>query len=821
VPPPAPPPIPGGGTGGSQSAPTAVGTAYGEFELLAPQASSFLLRGTLPVVPGTYPRSDGQNPFAVLDYDGTAKACQVEIVSRYADFANNGADVVELVVQVRRNPNVNPGTRVTYEIVVGYTPATVPPASAEVASLINGPVNIMNSVVGLLSDSTSIEIATRDVFGHRYSVRPLETTGGIEQKRYGDLTAEVRTYGVMLPDSPVSGTTGTLPHLMGVHAYVRTYSNEHVVSLDLRVNNAADGWDGSDPSDDANARVYWDSLDLVVPTGWVGVASFEDPYWGTLAPVQSGGKATYRVVEPLAQNKLHTLPEKYQFHRRLALCPAGFESRARAILSLEGLGFCRRGTNSDGDPYFSWWNTSTARYFPQSFLLPSLDHLGQNSMLAQLESELNSLQNKVKNGNGTGNYPVKVPNLGWAHPYGVEYGGMTGGDEIYVSQGIRAAYAASAAGVRHLMLWHRMHTDRHSNVLWHKNGGPTRTEYWLKGNPGNQYIGFEFYMKVLGSKDPFGYKSAPLFQVQAVASQNRDPFYESQLLAFEPHDQQHLIRATHSPKAIAWLTNDSLAKDDLQMQAEIVNMSYNLHGSNSANSLVQTGMAWDRQYVNTYPGAGFRFGRGEGWAIDVVNAAYATGSPDFRARYDPWYDGLRDLIVDGQATCSGFLQSNISPKFLNGLYRARQNVEQAILENAIRGMVETVYRHDDVMSLTMLEDVLEKSYYSWFSIMSWSTSMNGPWAKAAVGPLDESLPPWCNFLPATGGTTTWVDTYQLWGSMAYANWMTADPIFLTRSSDMLGGGGSNLITKLENQGTNNLYNRASLLALVQLQNGDL
>jgi hypothetical protein len=115
--------------------------------------------------------------------------------------------------------------------------------------------------------------------------------------------------------------------------------------------------------------------------------------------------------------------------------------------------------------------------------------------------------------------------------------------------------------------------------------------------------------------------------------------------------------------------------------------------------------------------------------------------------------------------------------------------------------------------------VLEKSYYSWFNIMAWDTSKNGPWAKAAVAPLDESLPPWCNYTPPNGNDT-YVDTYQLWSSMAYGNELTGDPVFLSRSSQMLGGGGD-LLSKLQNQGTNNIFNRSALLALVQIQNGIL
>ncbi len=827
APPPAPPPPGGGGgggggsgggnTGGSQQAPTSVGAEYGAFEVAAPAVNAFLLRGTLPLVPGTYPRADGQNPFAVLTPDGLVVACQVEVVSWYPDSAKNGAEVVELMAKVR-TPPVPPGTPVQYKVVVGFTPKTVPPTTPNISNLVTGPINVMNSVVGLLSSPTAIEIATRDVFGNRYSVRPLEAQGGIELKRYGPLHTQVRTYGTMLPDSPKQGATATLPHMMGVHAYLSTLSLEHVVLMDLRFNNGADGNDKIDPIDDPNTKVYWDSIDVIVPSGWVLLQDFDDPFFGNVNPQSSGGKTIYKLVEPLPGNDLHVMGPQAQFHRRLALCQVGFESRARALLEMEGLGFCRRGASAHG-PYFSWWNPNTGRFFPQSFVLPSLDHVGPASLKATLNGDFNSLKSRMENGTGTGSYPIAASVLGWAHPYGVQYGGMTGGNEIHLWEGVTTAEAASATGYRTYLLTHRMHTDRHPNVLYQKSGEPTQLKKWLKGSGSNLYVDFEFFMKLIGSKDPFGFNVAPTHQVTAVAAQGRKPAYEVDLLGYESHDEQHLIRYTRSPKTLVWLGNDALAKDDLEMQAELVRLSYHYYPNSQGGSAQITGLLWDRNYVDGNPGAGFRFGRQEGWGIDTMNAAFATGDAAFRSETRPWYDYVSDVIVDGQASCSGFLQANISSQFVMGLYRARQNIEQAIAENAIRGMVETVYRLDSAPKVAMLEDVLEKSYYSWFNVMSWSSTMNGPWAKAAVGPLDESLPPWCNFLPANG-MTTWIDTYQLWSSMAYGNDMTGDPIFLQRSSDMLGGGGT-LLGKLHNQGDNNINNRSALIALVQLQNGIL
>ncbi len=815
-----PPPPPGGGsgsTGGSQVAPTAIGATYGAFKVELPATSSFLIHGTLPLPPGTYPRSDGQNPFAILDYDSTPVACQVELVSHYADAAGDGADVVELIARVRRDPAKSAGTIEQYEIVVGYTPGTVTPASASMANLIGGPVNVQNSVVGLLSDSSSIEIATRDVFGNRYSTRPLEGSGGMEFRRYGDLHSQVRTYGVMEPDSPKSGATATLPHLMGVHAYVSTLSTEHVVLMDIRVNNGPDN-NSNSPLDDPVGDLYWDSLDVVIPSGWMLLQTFDDPFWGNINPQTSGSKTTYKLVEPMPANQLHLMPAHSQFNRRLAICPVGFQSRAKALLEMEGMAFNVRGVDSGtGDKYFSWWNTSTARYFPQSFMLPSLVHVGHSNLRNQLSSSFSAQLSRLVNGTGTGSYPFHSPVLGWAHPYGVPYGGMTGGDEVFICDGIMTAETGSIDGYRQFQLTHRMHSDRQADVIYATDGEPTRVEDWVQGSGSNKYVPFSFFLTVNGSQDPFGSKNTTTFQTTAVTNQGRKPAYENTLRSFDPHDLQHYTRYTRSPKVLGWLGNDSLSMDDLEMHAELARLSYHQFKNGSFGYVQGTGLLADRQYVDMYPGTGFTFGRQEGWQLDAINGAYAFGDSEFRTRLKPWYDFLRDVIVDGQASCSGFMQANISGKFLNGLYRGRQAIEQAISENAMRGMVQTVYHLDDNTSVAMLEDVLRKSYYSWFNVMSWSDTLNGPWVKAAVGPLDLSLPVWCNFLPPNG-TTTGVDRYQEWASFAYGNNMTSDTIFLTKASEMYGGGGT-LFNKMQSAGVSNIANQAALIALVQIQNG--
>src|SRR6185295_10097135 len=87
-----------------------------QFELGAPTSPSFVMHGTLPVPPGTFPRADHKVPFAFLDCDGAVVDTQIEIVSRYPKDSD-GADVVELLGMVKLPPNTTAGTRLIYKVV--------------------------------------------------------------------------------------------------------------------------------------------------------------------------------------------------------------------------------------------------------------------------------------------------------------------------------------------------------------------------------------------------------------------------------------------------------------------------------------------------------------------------------------------------------------------------------------------------------------------------------------------------------------------------------------------------------------------------------
>lgn len=744
------------------------GAEVARLELAAPAASPFVLRATLPLQPGQYNGAGLTSPFVVVDSIGRQAPAQVEVVGRYANDAD-GADVVELLARVERPPGVSVGQRVQYS--VQYAPHPTGP------DLIPLPV-----VAGLMSTPNAFRIRTRDVFGHRYSANLANDFGTPRERvlRDGEVARQVRTYETMVPNTPVGGNGGTLPHMMGVHAYFTTWKDEQFISLDLRVNNGASGQDAADDRDDPLGDVYFESLELALPQGWTLLTSFDNPYFGE--PYDEDGFTIWPIVAPIANGDMHYMPAQAQFHRRMVLCRPGAESAARQCLEERNLAFCRPGENASGEPYLSWWNPASARYFAQNTPLPHLTLLDpedlRDSHLGTLNTEIASLRDGA-----AGPYPIEFPTLGWAHPRGSQYGGVHGGQGIHLYEGVRIAWAASADGYRRNQLWHRTTGDRHPTALWNKDGEPTSAEDWTVAGPNGPVLQAWMWIRpMLGEADPFGFGSSPEFQRQAVAAQGRTPSYKEALEDFDFMDSEHLVRYTRIPKTLAWLGNDAIAKDDLALQGELSRMSYHPYPQDNAGNAVLTGMRNDIKFVDQYPGQGFRVNRSEGWMIDAVVTQYALATPDKRADMRPWFLDLLDVFERGQSDCMGILGAQPNWVNYNGQYRTRQSISESIIEHALWGVRSSVFDGVDPNATERMRQVLVRSVYSMVHGPVWNPWENAPYFQLAVGPFDQTLPLFCGWVPPDG--TGMTDDYQTWCSLAYGYMLTGDMLFVQRAEQM-------------------------------------
>ena len=796
----------------------AAGNTVAFMETVLPEAEMFLLHGTLPVPPGILFPDDTSLPIAVLDPDGSPVTTQVEVVSRYAS-ATQGADVVELIAQVNRPEGSTPGDRLQYAVTALDTPVPKPtPPAPSVSALLDATASLPGNVVGLLSDSTTLQIRTRDVFGNLYTHDLLAEEEPVELLKHGYNATQVRTYGVMEPVAPVSGATATHPHLFGIHSYVTALREEPVVLLDLRLHNGFANTSAESELDDVINRIYFDTIEVLVPAGWSLVQCFEDSGLGT--PYGSGGKMVFPLVAPEADGKRHAFPMGGQMVRRLALCPTGEETRARELLDQEGLAFAVPGfdTISEQDTW-SWSNPVTARYLVQNIALPDLEFANLAYIRGLLASSFQGLLSSLETGTGNGGYPLQNGKLGWAHPYGVAYGGMTGGNEIHLFEGVDVIQARSVEGYRKYQLTHRMHTDRQPNVLYRKDGEHASLWDWFVENGEASYVPLIFYMKYLNGPDPIGVTNPPTFQIQAAYDQDLIPDYHSALLTYEPHDLQHLIRYTRSPKALVWIGNDSLAKDDLMAQAELVRLTYHPFYSDQYGNKVTTGMRADIEQTELNPGGAVDFGRGEGWATDTRMAAYAVASEEWRELEYPMLEELVEMLSAGQVPCTGHIMAFTSDKIFNGNYRVAQAYETSIVDNSIRGVLETAFRGRSAAMTALTESVLADTYYGFIAPTAWSVVGEGPTEQYAVAPPSNASVPYCNTVQQPDdGVTLGANKYQTWSTLGFAYDLTGDATFLIRAEEMIGG---DLLTELLADGIENIQNRTALLSVVQAQNGML
>jgi len=362
-----------------------------------------------------------------------------------------------------------------------------------------------------------------------------------------------------------------------------------------------------------------------------------------------------------------------------------------------------------------------------------------------------------------------------------------------------------------------MYVSRQPDKLYDRDGEPTRLEGWLLNGAQGPHVNMQFSQLLMpGSPDPFGIGKSLGFQRNYVEAAGLEPDYEDALVGYSPIDFAHHVRFTRAPKTLTWLGNDMLAKDDLKAAAELFRMSYHEYPVSPYGATIVSGYLHDKLFVEGSPGIGFHFGRSESWGIDGALAAYSTGDDAYRALRRPWFEQIADTVAAGQSTCNGLVQAHVNNKWVGGLYRARQSIEQAITEHMLYGMIESVFRDTDPGRAAALDFALAQSTLAMIGPMCWSTGANGgvgPHSAIAVGPLNLSQPPFCGSLPS-GGYGNGIDKYQIWSSFAYGLEKTGNSQFLGSAAQLAGGAGT-LWERMVAMGMNNLENRMALLADLQ------
>lgn len=769
-----------------------------------PEQQQFLLQVTLPVPPGTFLPGATTVPIAI-GVPGGHITTQIEPVA-YFPRSQDGASVVELIARVTRPAGLQPGTEATFDVIAA-------PHSA-VGGHAPGP-----DAAQLLGTPNSIRLATRDINGNRYVAdlyrKPRTNAAGVTTLRNGCYVKEVRTHEVLVREGQASGHT--LPHMMAVHATFRTYANEDFVALDLHVHSGMDGRDFSTSHDDVVADLYFDRLDLELPNGWQVIQTLPAPYFGD--PFVVGGSAVWPLIDSLRQNQLHLLRQQGQFSRRYVLArTSGAITNGRAYQARRNLGFVVPGTLPSGQELWSWWNPTTSGYLPQRHVLPMLDHLDRAALKGTLASRRDELAVLVRDGrkSPTAGYPFEKGTIGWAHPWGVGYGGMTGGNEIEQWPGVHIAWARAQAGVRLMELQSQCYEDRQPTALYNSAGAPTRIEDQVvpQGNHG-PWIPTFFNLTPSKDSNHFAFPIADRTQALLAYETFRVPFYEKDMREYLPIDMQHLTRYLNGWLVLAWLANDAEAKRAIELHAELNRLTLCEYYNSNYGHVQGVGLLHRIQVAQQYGGRGGDYGRAIGWGLQATAAAYALAPAGLRQRYLPWLTTLAHTARASISTCTGNPASIQIDNHFKGIYQSRQSFEVSYFLNAVQSLRRSVFEGVDPNAHTALTEVLVEGAESTTHPPFWNPLEAAQNRLVATRHFPLSSPDFCQNVPANS-FSAYYDKWTAFTVWAYAYGETRDSVYLLRAAEALGG--ANALAALESGGLTDIADKAPMLAVFQLLN---
>ncbi len=578
----------------------------------------------------------------------------------------------------------------------------------------------------------------------------------------GFIHRQDRHAAVLMPDSPEEALH---PHLFGVHAYLGNWGDDKYLTLDLRVHNGLIGPNATRDGPEAPVGpLYFEHLELQLPKGWGATADVRDPALGELELTESG--ARIQIVKSLGGELLHMVPPGGRFHRRLALYMTDeAASKERAVGHLNGEGAATCAPSQDK---WSWSNPKTARYFPHRQLIPELSYFkgdGDEESKRILRGKPLPLEQHIVAGVG-GAGLLKSPALGWAHPWFRSSPGSHGGEGVTFLEGLRCLGTPySSWELKNLALRHRANCSRQPTASWRSNGEPTKVEDWLE----EDQLPFQFHLvsraALTSLRLPCDGGTKPLPELfEHVAPERRPPYDQSDawdeggsrpsdpedLVTWQPHDGAHLIRFTSHAKALAWLTNDSLAKDALAHEAERVRFALPTVES-PAPPMTTVRQLLD--YAETHPKNGLPIGREFGWALDTVAAAYSLGSDEDRSRLGPWLVEACSAVALATPSSGVVIRNTTSARPKDRTHATAHAFQAAILQLGLRSATRSCLEgvHDDLaqaLDRALLECV-ETLYYS--PIFSQPSDLTKHWPNAPelsgprwifpVAPLGWDLPP--------------------------------------------------------------------------------
>lgn len=658
---------------------------------------------TATFVRGTVPFSGRESPrgWALIDSEGVSHPAQLEEVVR---GPNGEVQVFEVISKVPRSDKGLRTGLLSRSTAQPSLPDLEPAHEALPAPL---------------------ALTAKDANGHSYEAvisSAAPSHQAVASLKRGPIHREDRHALVMLP-STSSREDGAQPHLLGIHAYLGRWRDAGFLTLDLRVHNALIGPKSTEVP---IGPAYFESLKLSLPDGWTAIAAFDDPY--LRLELGENGESALFIVDQIAEtdkdgrHRLHMMPPGASFHRRLAIIPAGNKEAAKAArshLSGKGWAVCTPKTG-----LYSWSNPATAHYFPQRELLPNLSAISapigkrDSTLLARLSVTGDEHAEQIASGD-SGQGESRSGVLGWAHPWFRPTGGGHGGEGITFLEGLRAVANGSTSELRRLRLLHRANTSRQPTGAWRANGDVTHLEEWLNEDGA---LPFAYHMKANAhhkalrlpceggpelvdsiARNLTAERRPSYDQSSAIKKSGARPNDATDILAWHPHDGAHIIRYTSHPKALAWLSNDSLAIDSLLHEAE--RFRFALTNTKSEDPPLVTIFQLSA-FAAEHPGFGLPVGRELGWALDTISAAYSLSDDEARARLLPWILEACALVVQGTPPTGITTRNDHAPLSVPRTHAIAHSFQTAILQLGLRSASRSCLGAKDAELKQALDELL-------------------------------------------------------------------------------------------------------------------
>jgi hypothetical protein len=794
-----------------------------------PDLNTFIVRGVVPL-PRGYNEEQPNNrcPFTVW-HPTTYEACttQWEPVSFYPSAPGDAREVAsaEILAHVPRSGMV-PGTQEDFQVSDDPQPWAFPSPAPE--------------AVNMVMIKSAIRLRATDFYGNVYEAslsRDLfKAVGGgpsglptgpgtlldSRTHRFGAAMATIENHGWLSRVGP--GTPESLPWLLGWQAFLTARTGSDILELTLNVHNAFCAVPYVAPT----GHAYFRDLSLVLPKGWEMQTEWEEPASGNPTPDAHDAFYVVPLVRANDDGTMHMMAQHGEREWRLTLYETGNETAAEEIRAQRGWGTARPGISEEagGEALWSWSNPETANYQAQCFPVPDLDHV-HDSCVDKVLGWWDSYYEALASGSSLVYKGSEA--FGYYHPYGVSYGGMTGGSEIFPFDGLEVIQAGLEAGLSATRALHYMYSCRQPGAIYTIKGQPLWFETMLADGSRCDwnYFNAGWTQKQDGA---YGFVGAPNQHRDEIEAAGQLPTYEDKLTRdigsyssfFQPIDFQHYVRRTRSCRTLVWLDNDPLAKRKLQMLAEIGMMHYHAEPS-STTAGVHGKLA---AVVTDNPGATVTAGRGDAWVLDAAAAAYATAPKVWRDRpvVRTWFNTavstFRAALTPAGIAIGTTYGKQATQEPFNGNYIVCQCFEQCLLAHAVRGVLKSVLEGVSQIEELAREFVVLNGAPGIADYM-WREGTGGTWNKVAAGTIDGVIFNSVEARPAAEGVYgAYPMVWHIVPAMAYA---LAEPglkgeardLLIKRVGDYAGGVGDPLLW-FEGQGLKMIENRAPLLAWLQL-----